>query len=68
MEQTCFLHASTNAGRLKVDSIIFEWVLSKMAVAFQFMSIWTDQNRANYFYVDSEAVVFGQTDILLFDF
>ena len=34
MEQTCFLHASTNAGRLKVDSIIFEWALSKMAVAF----------------------------------
>ena len=24
-------------------------------------------NRANYFNVDSDAVVFGQTDILLFD-
>ena len=31
---TDFLHASTNAGRLKVDSIIFECALSKMAVAF----------------------------------
>ena len=30
---TDFLHASTNAGRLKVDSIIFECALSKMAVA-----------------------------------
>ena len=34
MKKPDFLHASTNAGRLKVGSVIFEWVLSKMAVAF----------------------------------
>ena len=34
MKQPDFLHASTNAGRLKVDSVIFECALSKMAVAF----------------------------------
>ena len=29
-----FLHASTNAGWLKVDLIIFECALSKMVVTF----------------------------------
>ena len=34
MESTDFFRASTDAGRLKVDSIIFGCALSKMAVAF----------------------------------
>ena len=34
MEQTDFLHAVTNSGKLKVDSIIFGWGLSEIAVAF----------------------------------
>ena len=29
-----FFYAGTNSGKLKVDSIIFGWALSKMAVAF----------------------------------
>ena len=33
-EITWILHASTNARRLKVDSVIFECALSKIAVAF----------------------------------
>ena len=28
-----FLHAGTNPGKLKVDSTIFGWVFSKMAMA-----------------------------------
>ena len=45
-----------------------------MAVAFQFMrpeNLYLKNecmNRADFFNVDSDAVVFGQTDILLFDF
>ena len=64
----------TNAERLKVDSVIFECALSKLAVAFQFMKPQNlyfkneYKNRADYFNVDSDVVVFGQTDILLFDF
>ena len=27
-----FFHAGTNSGKLKVDSIIFGWALSKMAL------------------------------------
>ena len=34
MEQTDFLLAGTNSGKLKVDSIIFGWAWSKMAMAF----------------------------------
>ena len=34
MELTDFLHAVTYSEKLKVDSIIFEWMWSKMAVAF----------------------------------
>ena len=29
-----FFHAGTNPGKLKVDSIIFRWASSKMAMAF----------------------------------
>ena len=29
-----FLHAGTNSGKLKVDSMIFGWTWSKMATAF----------------------------------
>ena len=29
-----FLHAGINSGKLKVDSIIFVWAWSKMAMAF----------------------------------
>ena len=29
-----FLHAVTNSGKLKVDSMIFDWAWSKMEVAF----------------------------------
>ena len=59
------MHASANAGRLKVDSIIFECALSKMLYIF---SSWDPKtgilkseymNRADYFNVDNDAVVFG---------
>ena len=30
MEWTDFLHAGANSGKLKVISLIFDWVLSKM--------------------------------------
>ena len=33
-EETDFLYAGTNSGKLNVDSIIFGWVWSKMAMAF----------------------------------
>ena len=29
-----FLHAGTNSGKLKVDSVMFGWAWSKMAVVF----------------------------------
>ena len=29
-----FLHAGTNSGKLKVDSVILGWAWSKMAVIF----------------------------------
>ena len=29
-----FFHSGTNSGKLKVDSVIYGWALSKMAVAF----------------------------------
>ena len=31
MELTDLLHAGTNSGKLKVDSVIFGWVWSKIA-------------------------------------
>ena len=34
VKQPDFLQASSNAGMRKVDSVIFECALSKMAVAF----------------------------------
>ena len=34
IEETDFLHACTNSGKLKVDSMIFGWAWSKMALAF----------------------------------
>ena len=34
MEQTDFLHVVTKLGKLKVDSMIFGWMWSKMAVTF----------------------------------
>ena len=33
MKQTDFLHAGTNLGKIKVDSMIFGWLWSKMAMA-----------------------------------
>ena len=33
-EEIDFLYAGTNSGKLNVDSIIFGWVWSKMAMAF----------------------------------
>ena len=30
----CFLYAGTNPGKLNVDSMIFGWAWSKMAVVF----------------------------------
>ena len=35
-KHTGFLHAGTNSGKLKVDSLIFGWPCSKMAVVFYF--------------------------------
>ena len=29
-----FLHAGTNSGKLKADSVIFGWALSKITMAF----------------------------------
>ena len=40
MEWTNILHAGANWGKLKVDSIIFGWVWSKMVVACQFRRPW----------------------------
>ena len=56
MEWTDFLHAGTNSGKLKVDSIIFVWAMSKMAVAFLKNE---HMNWADHFNADSDAIVFG---------
>ena len=37
MEETNFLHAGTNSGKLKVDLTIFRWAWSKMVMTFKFM-------------------------------
>ena len=37
MEETDFLHAGANSAKLEVDSMIFEWAYSKMAMILQFM-------------------------------
>ena len=34
MESADFLHAGTNPRKVEVDSMIFGWMWSKMAVAF----------------------------------
>ena len=42
MEQTDFLHADANSGKLKATSMIFlieEWAYSKMVMAFGFMGL-----------------------------
>ena len=36
LQHTGFLHVGTNSGKLKVDTMIFEWAWSKMEVVFQF--------------------------------
>ena len=60
-----FLHAGRNSGKLKVDSVIFGWAWSKMAVVFYFMRPWNllylnkkkFMNSADFFNVDSDAIV-----------
>ena len=37
MEQTDLLHAGTNSGKLKVETVICGWVWSEIAEIFQFM-------------------------------
>ena len=34
------MHAGTNSGKLKVDSMIFMWTWSKMVMAFWFVRPW----------------------------
>ena len=62
-----FLHAGTNSGKLKVDSMIFGWTWSKnchdLLVHETLKSVASSQwiYELNWF----NAVIFGQTDILL---
>ena len=66
MEETDFLHAATNSGKLKVDSMIFGWAWSKMAMAFWFIRPLyllhlknTLINCADFLNANSDVVVFG---------
>ena len=75
MEQTDFLHAGANSGKLKVDSINFVWIQSKIAMAFQLMrpqNVLYLKNEVMHLNdllnADSDTIIFGQVDILLFDF
>ena len=54
-----FLHAGTNSGKLKVDSMIFGWAWSKIAVAFLLYQKNEFINWADFLNAASDAIVFG---------
>ena len=75
MECTYFLHAGTASGKLKVISLIFGWAWSKIGVAIDFMKpknlVFCKNkfmNWADFLNADNDTILFGKTDILLFDF
>ena len=68
MELTYFLHAGANSWRLKVISLIFEWMLSKMGVATYLVhkslkSVVSEEwlygmNGADFLNADCDAIIF----------
>ena len=64
-EITDFLHVGTNSRKLKVDSMIFRWVWSNMAMVCQFMRpqnllhLNEFMNWADILNVATDAIIFG---------
>ena len=59
-----FFHADTNSGKVKVNSTIFGWAWSKMAIACmrpQYLFYLKNEfmNWADFFNADSDAIIFG---------
>ena len=64
-----FLCAGVNSGKLKVISMIFGWMWSKLGLFMRPRSLLNEfMNWAYFLHADCDAIIFGKTNIVLYIF